>query len=131
MPVSWRIAGRYVLVDSTDAPTLRDWKDAVDAALADPGFEKGMPLVHDTRRMTRVPMPEEARERVAFLIDRSRKWGIARWAVVVSGTASYGMGRMAQFLSESSRGIEFSVFRELDEAVKWAFAEEAAKGGAA
>jgi hypothetical protein len=70
--------------------------------------------------MSRIPTASEARERVAFLIARARVAGIRRWAVVVAGTTHYGMGRMAQFLSEPASHVVLRVFRDPSEAQEWA-----------
>ena len=128
MPVSWRIAEGCALLESDEMATLDEWKGAVDAALRARDFKRGMAVVHDLRRMFRVPTPDEARARLAFLVSRSREFGVSRWAIVVAGTAHYGMGRMAEFLSEDERAVEFQVFREPAEAIAWA-ARDAAAGG--
>jgi hypothetical protein len=130
MSVSWRIDGA-VLLESDEKATLEEWKAAVDAALRAPAFERGMAVVHDLRRMFRVPSPQEAQERVDFLARRSQAFGIRRWAIVVAGTAQFGMGRMAEFLSDGAPGVDFRVFREPADAIAWARGEEAEGGNVA
>ena len=121
MPIAWKIEQACIFMESTDPSTLHEWKAAVDAALEDPAFRPGMPVVHDARRLFRVPTPDEARERVAFLRARGREAQVARWAIVVSGSAQYGMGRLAGFANEAAPpGLEFRVFRDLEEAREWA-----------
>jgi hypothetical protein len=120
MPVSWRLAEGYVFLESAESATLEEWKAAVDEALADPGFRPRLALAHDLRRMVRVPSAFEAMERVRFLANRSKRFGISRWAIVVSGATHYGMGRMAEILSEIGQEADFRAFKELEEAVAWA-----------
>jgi hypothetical protein len=118
VPVSWRIADGVVILESEGEPTIGDWQAAVDAALAAPGFRAGMGLLHDARRMARVPTPQEARARVDFLAGRCRRRGVRRWAVVLDADAQYGMGRLAEAVAESA-GIDFRVFRERVDAEVW------------
>jgi hypothetical protein len=131
MPVSWRIEPPCVLLESLGAPTLEEWKAAIDAALTNPACAPGATVVHDLRRMTRIPDAEEAKSRVAFLAARSRRAGISRWAIVVEGSAHYGMGRMAQILADFEPRIRLRVFRELADAKAWARGEDEQRGGAA
>jgi hypothetical protein len=121
MAVAWKIEQACLLMESTEASTLDEWKAAVDAALEAPAFRPGMPVVHDARRLFRVPTPDEARERVAFLQAKCREAKVVRWAIVVSGSAQYGMARLAGFANEAAPGgLEFRVFRDLQEAQEWA-----------
>jgi hypothetical protein len=123
VPVSWRIADGLVILESEGEPTIGDWRAAVDAALAAPGFRAGMGLLHDARRMARVPSPREARARVDFLVGRCRRRGVRRWAVVFGADAQYGMGRLAEAVADSA-GIAFRAFRDPTDAELWLRAVE-------
>jgi hypothetical protein len=82
-----------------------------------------MGLLHDARRMQRVPGPEETRVRVWFLMAQTRAHNVARWATVVAGGATHGMGRVAEALVDQlvdhERSVEFRVFTEMAEAEVW------------
>ena len=82
-----------------------------------------MGLLHDARRMERVPAAEETRVRVWFLLAQTRVHNVARWATVVTGPATYGMGRMAEALVnqlvDHERTVEFRVFTDMIEADAW------------
>jgi hypothetical protein len=119
MPVSWSICGAIVHVESDEAATFAEWTAAIDAAFADSAFEPGMSVVHDLRRMARVPSSDEARARADFLVERSCAHGVVRWAVVVSRPVQYGMARMAEAFSDGAP-TTFRAFRALDEAQEWA-----------
>jgi hypothetical protein len=58
------------------------------------------------------------RAAVAFIQAHANAIGRARWGLVVSDPASYGMGRMAEALSEGT-SIELRVWRDLAEAEAW------------
>jgi len=79
------------------AVTFQEWTTAVFEALADAAFRPGMGVVHDLRRMVRIPSATEASDRVDFLVVRSRTLKVSRWAIVVSGQAHYSMARLAEF----------------------------------
>ena len=128
--VSWSV-GIAVLLESDEQATFQEWQAAVDAALRDPAFRRGMGVVHDMRRLIRVPTSAEARARVDFLLGRTRAFQVSRWAIVVSGSAHYGMGRMAEFLTKETLGDGFRVFRDLPEALEWARCGSAENGSVA
>jgi hypothetical protein len=130
MAVSWCVDA-VVLLESDEHATFQEWTAAVAEALADPGFRPGMGVVHDLRRMTRVPTPAEARARVDFLVARSRALQVSRWAIVVAGAAHYGMGRLAEFHADKMPGQGFRVFRELEPALAWASGHLADPGSVA
>jgi len=130
VPVSWRITENCVLLESEPTATFDEWTAAVDAALVDEKFRPGMGVVHDLRRQFRVPTADEARERVDFLMSRSQKAGIRRWAIVVAGTAHYGMGRLAEFVSDGGP-VVFRVFLDVGEAHAWACGKHSESGNVA
>jgi hypothetical protein len=132
MPVSWRIAERYLLLESDEDATFEEWAAAVDAGLRDPGFRPGMGLVHDARRMGRVPSPDEANRRVEFLQRRMERMKISRWAVVVASSrpAQYGMAHMAEAFADVA-GAPFRVFKDdFPDAIAWTNGADV-KGGSA
>jgi hypothetical protein len=82
--------------------------------------------------LRKVPSPDEARERVRFLVARSQEFRIMRWAIVVSGTAHYGMGRLAEFVADRAPMVSFRVFKDdPSQAMAWAKGKEARGGNVA
>jgi hypothetical protein len=55
---------------------------------------------------------------VSFLDLNRRRLGRCRWALVVRGTAAYGMGRMAEALCVVT-SVQMRVFTDLPEAMDW------------
>ena len=118
MAVSWRIGSGYIFLASDEAATLQEWKAALNAAIVAPGFVAGMGVVHDLRDARRVSTPDEARERVAFVVGTARQAGIKRWAVVIATAGHHD--QVAEFLSEPAHGIAFRVFHDSSRAEAWA-----------
>lgn len=104
---------------SDEESSLREWCDAIDAAVESPWFRPGMPVVHDARRMRRVPDAIEAQERINVLAMHAGASGFRRWATVVDGTAILGVGRMGETLA-SDVGVSLRVFTDAGEAEAWA-----------
>jgi hypothetical protein len=119
MPVSWRLADGVVLLESDEAATFDEWKEAVEAALPVAHTECLDAVVHDLRRMARVPSLREANSRVQLLVRQSITFGIKRWASIVSGPENLGMGQTAEMLG-AGKLVEFRVFEDPAEAEAWA-----------
>lgn len=118
MPVSWRISEGIVFVESDEQAAFDDWQAAVASALGSSAYRPGMGLLHDARRMERVPTLEEARMRVWFVVVQARTHNVPRWAVVVGGSGGHAMARMAETLTDD-RSVAFRVFTDLAEAEAW------------
>jgi hypothetical protein len=118
VPVSWRIANGLVHLESSEGATFEEWRDAVDAAWADPAFRDGMGIVHDWRKLRAgLPTPE-VEKRSEYLAANAARFGRTRWALLVDSAAAYGMGRMAETLTGTGTGLR--VFRDPAEAEAWA-----------
>jgi hypothetical protein len=114
MPISWRVCEGFVRLESDGEVAFTEWRAAVDAALAHPDYRPGMGILHDWRRLRGAPSPEEIWRRA----DHGAQLGPIRWALVAPTTVAYGMGRMAEFLTEEL-AIELRVFRDIAEAEAW------------
>lgn len=119
MSVSWRISEGLVVLESDEQSAMAEWQSAVTLALISDQFRPGMALLHDARKVERVPDPAEARMRVWFLTTQTRRHGVARWATVVSGPARYGIGRLAEAIVDRDRSAEFRIFLDMAEAEAW------------
>jgi hypothetical protein len=56
----------------------------------------GYGFLSDRRGMSDIPTTEYVRSVIGFLQGHDTVIGARQWAILVSGTASYGMARMAQ-----------------------------------
>ncbi len=107
------------IVSLTGEPSsLEVWKQTLLALFADPDFEAGFNFLSDRRRSEEPRSPDFIRAALAFLGSHADKMGRYKWATVVSTTVAYGMGRMAQILSERTN-VEVEVFTDIDEARRW------------
>ena len=126
MPISWEIHDGLVWVECGADSRVDEWRPVIEAVLKDPAYRAGMGLIYDVRRRVRVPETTEIQQTVSFLASRAHEIGRSRWAVVVSSTAGFGMGRMAGALLDSSADtrpqgslVTGGVFRDLAEAEAW------------
>lgn len=115
MPVSWRISDGLLWLESDGVASFEEWREAVEAALRHPDHRPGLGVVHDWRRLRVAPEAEQLHARASY----AGRLGARRWAVVVDGRAGYGMGRMAEILTEP-KPVELRVFQDIGEAEAWA-----------
>jgi hypothetical protein len=114
MPVSWRISKGIVWLESAEPVTFDEWKAAIEGALSDKGYQPGMGILHDQRRLKHGPSIEEGRARVNFVASRR----IRKWAVLADSPDGYGMARVGQALSEQT-ATAIRAFRDPVEAETW------------
>src|SRR5262249_27060997 len=117
MPVSWRIDEGVAFLESDETATVEEWKAAIDALVADP-WVPGTGLVHDRPRLGRTPAPIEVRAAADYVSAKQSALGRARWAIVVSSPAGYGMARVGEALLDAS-DITLRTFYDLDSAEAW------------
>jgi hypothetical protein len=119
MPQSFEIdvdAGLVILA-GTGALDIRETRRTIEAAWADPRYRAGFHFLAD-RRGTAPPTTAYVHAFTAFLRARAADFAGAQWATVVSETASYGMGRMGEMLSDGGP-VTFGVFTSIDDARRW------------
>ena len=122
MPFAFRVdpALRVVILRPDSPPILQDWADVIDRALDDPAFQPGFNFLSDRRHIAEPPTREYVRGTIEALVARQSRLGPdCRVAVVTSSDATFGMGRMAEAHAEP-RKVHFRVFRDYDEALRWA-----------
>ena len=120
MPIRWTIdqAARLATLHYGEAaPTFEEFAEAVTGLLRDPQFKPGYGILAD-RRGVPPPSREYVHKVVDFLRANASILGPSRMAALVSGTASYGMARMAQGLGADIQ-VRYEVFTELDGALEW------------
>jgi hypothetical protein len=110
MPVSWRIMNGLVYLESDEPATFEQWRRAVEGALADPGYQPGMGIIHDWRKHRTLLPSAEVLKRSDYLARNAARFGRTRWALLVDSNAGFGMGRMAETLT--GPGAALRVFRD-------------------
>jgi hypothetical protein len=89
-----------------------------DEIMSQLDFGEGMMMLSDHRGLESV-LPTEFVQAMVRRIEANRQlFRNARWAFVESGTARYGLARMASILLERSP-VELRVFRDIDKARLW------------
>jgi len=118
MPVSWRYEYGLLVITSSAAYDLEEAKQSTAAGIADPRFQPGTAILFDSSASTAAIEPADIEERVAWLIQVSRR-GVSRFAVVVGAeTHRYGLARMLSTRLELA-GVELGVFRSFEAARAW------------
>ena len=113
-----------VLLRPDAPPSLQDWIDVIDRALAHPDYLSGFNFVSDRRHIADPPSKEYVRGSIEALVARRERLGPeCRVAVVTSHDAPFGMARMAEAYAEP-RAVEFRGFRDYDAAIAWATGRE-------
>ena len=118
MSITYRIdpVERLVYLTMAGDASYREWEGAMLAILADPSYRPGFDFLID-RRAAPAPTSDFIRRVVAFNREHHQELGGGR-AVVVGNTADFGMGRMAEILSEGEPS-PIRAFTSLDEALRW------------
>jgi hypothetical protein len=118
-----RAASLVFLIYGTRQPTFEEWRNAMDALLADPAFRTGMPIVSDRRLLHEAPATSVIQMMAAYEYEHRDRFGACRWAVVTDpeARAEFGMARMSQAMLEGGRSrITLRPFTDLDQAIRWA-----------
>ena len=119
MSYRWTIdprRGRATVV-GTGAPTIIETEAAVLQLARDPGFRPGYGVLLDVRDMSYIPSWADA-QAYQRLFAGLRKTYTGGLAVVVSGTAPYGVARMMSVMF-GFIGVQLGAFTELGEATAW------------
>jgi hypothetical protein len=94
-----------------------------DAIVSHPEFQEGIKVLSDHRGLETVVTPGFVRAFIGRIERRGELFRGTRCALVESGSARYGMARMASVLSEMTP-INMRAFRDLDEARTWVLAPD-------
>jgi len=104
--------------DFTGSPSFEEWASVIYAVLSDRSFQSGYGFLSDRRGITDIPTTEYVRSVIRFLRGQCTAIGARRWGILVSGTASYGMARMAQELGHDLP-FPIEVFTDEAKARRW------------
>ena len=120
-PITYNVdrAKRRVKIVISRMPTFDEFLAFFNRLLADPAFHPGDDILWDREGRKELPGREYVENITRLMRENKHRIGAGRVAFVVSGhsPAHFGMGRMAQILSDW--GDRFQVFIELNDAVAW------------
>lgn len=124
--VTYRISPeeRIVYLTVNDGASFNTFRDAMQAAFADPAYRPGFNFLSDRSKYTNLPAAFEVQEAVAFFKQHADKMGRHQWAMVSGTNDLYCMQVMFAMISESWGG-HAKVFRDVDEARRWLLEEAA------
>jgi hypothetical protein len=125
MPAFYKIDKERRIVMSTGSGVLtkEDWLFQQDRLLNDPEFDPSFSQLCDFASATRVDLtPADIRE----IAQRNIFAPHSRRAFLVRDEFAYGLTRMFELLRESQGEVGIRVFRELDNALDWLLAPDAA-----
>ena len=119
MSYTWTIdpsRGRATVI-GTGAPTIIETEAAVLHLARDPAFRPGYGVLLDVRDMSYIPSWADAQayQRLFAGLRTTYAGGLA---LVVRGTAPYGVARMLSVMFEFI-GVQLGAFQELGEASAW------------
>ena len=106
-----------VTLKYTGDPDFDEWANTMRAVFRDPSFEPGYCFIMDRRLVTTPPTTKYIERIAGFSKSHPNELGNCFTAVVVSGMASYGMGRMSQALLGDTEHTE--IFTDIEEAKQW------------
>ncbi len=117
-PLSYEIdeSRQEVRVTYLKQPSFEEWAATMEAILADSRYRAGFGFLMDRRSIAKPASTTYMRRLVQFVSSHRPQSGAARWALVVSDVASFGMARMAEGLDEFET---IRAFREIESARSW------------
>ena len=120
MPVTYHVdpANETVHTQVTGRIDAADVRGHMQDLLANPACPAEIFVLIDASGLEMVITPELIRVTASELVRLGERFVFRGVAVVVSGTAQYGMFRMGQFILEPHLPVT-NVFREHAEAVTW------------
>jgi len=116
-------AARRVHVRAFGPSSYDEAKDSIDRLVVDPAFEPTFSLLFDGREMEYLASYEDAL-RFRDLFQRMKEKFRGPMAIVVQGTARYGVSRMIASLLDLV-GVKMEAFLSLPEAETWLDSHEA------
>ena len=122
MPVTTEINTKLgvVILMVTGSSSSSDFMAALDEMLANPEFQLGMGIVWDVRSgAVDALSSREIQAIVGYVTPRLERRGLGRLGIVVSKNLTYGVARMVDGWAVNLP-IEREIFRDFDEAVRWA-----------
>ena len=113
--VEFDVERRSVRVVYQTQPSFEQWKITIRGIIEDPRFQSGFGILLDRSRILK-PATSEYMSRLVDFVDQNALEIDARWAIVTSDLASFGMGRKAE-LAASKANIR--TFRDRTAAEIW------------
>jgi len=112
-----RPSARLAVVTYRTQPDFEEWLLTMERLFREPDFLPGFGILFDRSSITH-PADTVYMKRLVHFLDTKRADGTIRgWAGVVGDVASFGMGRMAEQLTQYENSVR--IFRDVTEAEAW------------
>ena len=98
--------------------TFAEWREAMDAILADPNYRPGFGFLVDLTDLVNAPETTFIRQVAGYFLGHRGELGAGRRAIVVTAQSIYGMARMEEILAEPSR-VAVRPFYRFEDAEHW------------
>ena len=98
--------------------TFAEWREAMDAILADPSYRPGFGFLIDLTGLVNAPETAFIRQVAGYFPGHLDQLGTGRRAIVVTSQSIYGMARMEEILAEPS-GVSVRPFYRFEDAERW------------
>lgn len=120
MPITYVLdkTRRLIRAEVVGSFTAADMLQCVTGAAAEAG-EPGWNVISDHRAISHPATRGQLEQLTSQLTEMHRHFAGARWAVVTTNPASFGMMRMLQVLALRVP-MELDIFARYDEAERWA-----------
>ena len=109
---------RLVTILYAQHPTIEEWRQTMLRIFADPQYRPGFAFLGDRRAVSTPPDRAYIQGTIEFGEAHRTEFQGARWATLVSTSASYGMARMGQALGEQGP-TELGAFTDPAAALRW------------
>ncbi len=96
MVYSLRPDARLAIVTYRMQPNFEEWSRTLRQLFSEPAFERGFSILFDRSRVLHPASVQYLEQAVKFLDEHIVNGTIRRWAAVAGDLASFGMGRMAE-----------------------------------
>ena len=113
--VEFDVEHRSVRVVYQTQPSFEQWKTTMKEVIEDPRFQPGFGILLDRSRILK-PATSEYMSRLVDFVDQQAPEIDARWAIVASDLASFGVGQKAE-MSASKASIR--TFTDRNAAELW------------
>jgi len=108
---------RRVCITYSDQPTFAELKTVLEAIFLEPGYGRGFDFMIDRSKVRATASTTFAQQAADFMTSHPLEFTDARWAVIVTDTANFGMARMIHGMA--GIGHSGQVFFDRPSAERW------------
>lgn len=108
---------KRVLVTYHASPGFEEWVSFINEVFDHPDYREDFDVLLDRRAVPTTAETPCITQAVDFIDNRLRRGATGRWVLVVSDLGNFGLGRMAEQLSDYYGAIR--TFKNYEAAVQW------------